>query len=218
MRAAVSRAPVVGRSGDPFRLNIAVEDLRFKILSRPRAQLYILVVDTSGSMALNRIGQVKGAIAHLLRRSYLQRDHVTVISLRENRSEIVLPPSRSAQRAKAALDSMPVGGATPLALGLSKTLDLIKQLRGGMLDPRIFLFTDGHANVPLHQAAVPGRSEREQIVAEELDLLGLLFEKAAVPVTVIDTQNQHLKTDSANRLAVRLRAEYSTLPALTKQQ
>src|SRR5581483_2573479 len=42
------------------------EDLRFKQFKQKIGSLYIFIVDTSGSMALNRINQAKGAIGQIL--------------------------------------------------------------------------------------------------------------------------------------------------------
>ncbi|MDQ3258886.1 MAG: magnesium chelatase ATPase subunit I, partial [Acidobacteriota bacterium] len=100
------------------------DDLRYKQFRRKSGALFIFAVDTSGSMALNRIGQAKGALAELLRRSYVNRDRIALISFRDRNAELLLSPSRAPARARGMLDALPVGGATPLAAGLCRVLDV----------------------------------------------------------------------------------------------
>ncbi|MFN2480784.1 MAG: magnesium chelatase ATPase subunit I, partial [Pyrinomonadaceae bacterium] len=90
---------------------ITSQDLRYKLYSRKRGTLFIFAVDASGSMAVNRIRQAKGALGKLLRRSYVERDRVALVSFRESRGEVMLRPSRSPALAKRLLDALPVGGA-----------------------------------------------------------------------------------------------------------
>src|SRR5947209_20634299 len=105
-------------------MRIAPEDLRFKRFCGKVGTLYVFLVDTSGSMAAGRIGQAKGALAQLLRRSYVNRDRVALISFRERVAELLLAPTGSAARARRLPDELPVGGATPLAAGLMRALDV----------------------------------------------------------------------------------------------
>ncbi|HVF29176.1 MAG TPA: magnesium chelatase ATPase subunit I, partial [Pyrinomonadaceae bacterium] len=100
----------------PF-VKIAAEDLRYKQLRRKSGTLFVLAVDTSGSMAANRIGQAKGALAQLLRQAYVKRDRVALVSFREQSATLQLAPSHSTARARSILNNLPIGGATPLAAG-----------------------------------------------------------------------------------------------------
>ena len=79
-------------------MKLAPEDLRFKRFRGKAGTLYVFLLDTSGSMAAGRIGQAKGALAQLLRRSYVNRDRVALISFRARGSELLLAPTGSASR------------------------------------------------------------------------------------------------------------------------
>src|SRR5205085_1240186 len=67
---ATLRAAAVCQAIRDKRFRVAPEALRYKRFKSRSGTLYIFLVDTSGSMALNRIEQAKGALAQLLRRSY----------------------------------------------------------------------------------------------------------------------------------------------------
>ncbi|MBA3321883.1 MAG: magnesium chelatase ATPase subunit I, partial [Pyrinomonadaceae bacterium] len=107
---------------------IEPKDLRYKRFSRKLGTLYIFAVDASGSMALNRIRQAKGALAHLLRQSYVRRDRVALISFRGQRASVQLAPSQSPAVCKRLLDALPVGGATPLSSALLHALEIARRV------------------------------------------------------------------------------------------
>ncbi|MGH9943695.1 MAG: magnesium chelatase ATPase subunit I, partial [Pyrinomonadaceae bacterium] len=148
--AAVESAVAVGGSHSARRaVNISHEHLRFKRFSAKAGTLFIFAVDTSGSMALNRIRQAKGALAELLRRSYVNRDRIALISFRGRAAEVLLGPSQSPATCKRLLDQLPVGGGTPLASALLRSLEIARQAsRHGTTQISLLVFTDGRANVP----------------------------------------------------------------------
>jgi magnesium chelatase subunit D len=129
-------------------VQVTGDDIRLKRFKQKAGRLIIFVVDASGSMAANRMNQAKGALIRLLREAYLHRDKVALISFRGDGAEVLLPPSRSVELAKRALDRLPAGGGTPLAAGLLTALDLAKrERRNGLRHTMLVLLTDGRANV-----------------------------------------------------------------------
>jgi magnesium chelatase subunit D len=115
--------------------------------------LTIFVVDASGSMALSRMDQAKGALIRLLEKAYVYRDRVALISFRGDGADVLLPPSRSVELAKRALDSLAVGGGTPLAAGLKAALELATRHMAASRT-LIVLLTDGRANVGVPEELV----------------------------------------------------------------
>ncbi len=198
-------------------LNIKASDLRFKRFRDKTGTLFIFAVDTSGSMALNRIGQAKGALAHLLRQSYVRRDRVALVSFREGAAQILLSQSRSASRTRRMLDALPCGGATPLAAGLVRALEVARAARGGNEATRavLVLFTDGRANQTLTQRKAATRAEHARIIRREINELGVALRGAGISCVVVDTQHRFTSGGEGQSLADSLGGRYVQLPPTT---
>ena len=141
----------------PSRLRLRPSDLRLKRFETRSDRLLVFVVDASGSAALGRLAEVKGAVETLLSEAYARRDQVALISFRGTGAEVMLPPTRSLVQAKRRLAGLPGGGATPLAAGLDAARDVADRARRAGLSPLICLLTDGRANMALD--GTPGRAE-----------------------------------------------------------
>jgi magnesium chelatase subunit D len=123
IRQAASRGP--SKEGD-LAVNVTTEDIRSKVRKRRVGTSIIFCVDASGSMgASNRMEAAKGAVLDLLQDAYKRRDRVGVVSFRGNEAEVLLTPTSSVELAQLRLRSMETGGATPLASGIAKSLELL---------------------------------------------------------------------------------------------
>jgi magnesium chelatase subunit D len=112
----------------------------------------LFVVDGSGSMAARqRIRQTKSAILALLRQAYQRRDQIALLAFRGTGTELTLPPTRAFSLALRTIERLPVGGTTPLALGLREAHRLACRQRRRQPGQPIWLilFTDGRANVSM---------------------------------------------------------------------
>ncbi|MBD0370678.1 MAG: magnesium chelatase ATPase subunit I [Pyrinomonadaceae bacterium] len=196
-----------------FFLSPTPDALRYKLYKRKTGTLFIFAVDASGSMALNRIRQAKGALAHLLERSYVRRDQVALVSFRGEGAEVLLPPSRNAARARRLLDEIPVGGATPLASGLNAALQVARRAStGGAGRVVLFLFTDGRANISIEAPAIADKRLRRQAIQREIEELGHALLSERVSTVVVDTQAAFTSNGEGRALASALRAHYILLP------
>ena len=187
--------------------------LRFKLFKRKQGTLFIFALDTSGSMALNRIARAKGVILKLLRQSYLNRDSVAIVAFRGKSALVSLQPSRSILRARRVLDSLSMGGSTPLSAGLVCTLELAKRVRDSHGEIGVLLFTDGHANVALRGNAHTNsdRIERQKMIEGEMIQVGVEFKKARVNLVVVDMQSGFGSDVDARRVAEILSARFVRL-------
>ncbi|WP_294533353.1 magnesium chelatase subunit D [uncultured Rhodoblastus sp.] len=131
----------------PRRIIVKPEDFRITRHRQKRGATTIFVVDASGSLAMNRLAEVKGAIELLLADCYARRDHVALIAFRGRTGELVLPPTRATARARRALSGLPGGGGTPIAAGLDAALGVADQSRRKGQTPLIVMMTDGRANI-----------------------------------------------------------------------
>jgi magnesium chelatase subunit D len=142
------------------RIAVRREDFRIQRFREATESTAIFVVDASGSAALHRLAEAKGAVELLLAECYARRDRVAVIAFRGKSAEMLLPPTQSLVRAKRALAGLPGGGASPLASGLDAALTLARLERRAGRTPLIVVLTDGRANM-----ARDGRTGRP--IAEE---------------------------------------------------
>lgn len=129
------------------RALITRDDYRYQRLRHETPSTAIFMVDASGSTALERLGETKGAIEQLLSRCYVRRDEVAMIAFRGTDAETVLSPTRSLVLAKRKLAGLPGGGPTPLVSGLEKGLELGLAVRRQGSTPVMVLLTDGRGNI-----------------------------------------------------------------------
>ncbi|HJR07141.1 MAG TPA: magnesium chelatase ATPase subunit I [Pyrinomonadaceae bacterium] len=215
VRAAASSQMFRRGAAGAQAFQVEAGDVRYKQFSRRAGTLFIFAVDTSGSMALNRISQAKGALVRLLRQSYINRDRVALITFREREARLLLPPSQSGALARRLLDALPVGGATPLTSGLLRALEVSERAaRQGT--PRIVLliFTDGRANVPRDGKVNTDRATTRQRIKSELEKIGVALQRNRVASVVVDTQNRFTSGGEGQALAQALGGRYVHLPSL----
>jgi magnesium chelatase subunit D len=203
--AANARArPAAARAVTRERVLVRVEDFHVtRHLARAETTT-LFVVDASGSSALHRLAEAKGAVELLLADCYVRRDRVAVIAFRGQRADLLLPPTRSLVRAKRSLAGLPGGGGTPLASGLEAAAALLEgvQRRGGT--PSIVLLTDGRANVARDGAPNRSRAEQDSLAAARR------IRAARVAAVLVDTAPR--PQPFARELATALGAHYLPLP------
>ncbi len=205
IRAAVSNPSRAG-AGD-LAVEVREGDLRKKVRTRKVGASIVFCVDASGSMgATKRIDAAKAAVLELLVDAYQRRDRVAVVSFRGERADVVLAPTASVELANLKMRSLPTGGATPLAAGVVRAVELIDSevRRNPDTIPWLVLVTDGRANVGLSGNL---GSEDARVVAERV-------RAAAINTLVIDTASGPGGTSAARDLARIAGADYVRLNAL----
>ncbi|HEX7177633.1 MAG TPA: magnesium chelatase ATPase subunit I [Pyrinomonadaceae bacterium] len=219
VRESAVRAVSRREGSSSAAVRVRVGDLRYKRFRSREGTLFIFAVDTSGSMAANRIGQAKGALAHLLRRSYVKRDRVALVCFREEGAEILMRPSAAASRAGRILEALPVGGATPLPAGLRSALDVaLKAVSDGARRVVLVLFTDGRANVPFGGRMAGDRAASRAQILSEVRVIGAALRRLDVTSLVVDTSNRFTSGGEAAELATALGGTHMTLPPGASQQ
>jgi magnesium chelatase ATPase subunit I len=191
-----------------LRVPVSSEALRYKLLKHKQGRLFIFAIDASGSMAANRIARAKSTILKLLRNSYLNRDSVAIVSFHGTTANVDLPPSRSILRARRVLDSLRMGGSTPLGLGLVTTIELLELVGNKFGERVVLLFTDGRSNVPLRRGGLNLRAFRQVKIESELRELTVALTRTKARVVVVDTQKEFESAEETRRLAGILRARF----------
>lgn len=188
-------------------------DLRFKKFKERRGTLMIFAVDASGSAALNRLGEAKGAVETILAQCYVRRDEAALIAFRRDKAELLLPPTRSLTRAKRLLAGLPGGGATPLAAALRDAVQLSEQtLRKGQ-SPFVIVLSDGRGNIDLK-----GEPDRPQALADA-NFWATRLAALGVSSIVIDTSSrrQQARMTPGPELANTMGARYMVMPMADSQ-
>ena len=137
------------------RIYVRREDFHITRFKQASQTTTLFVVDASGSSALNRLAEAKGAVELLLADCYVRRDRVAVLAFRGKTAELLLPPTRSLARAKRSLAGLPGGGGTPLASAIDAARALAEHISRRGETPIIVLLTDGRGNIARDGA--PGR-------------------------------------------------------------
>ncbi|MEO0937421.1 MAG: magnesium chelatase subunit D [Pseudomonadota bacterium] len=185
-------------------LIITGDDIRLKRFSEMSDRVLIFAVDASGSAAVARMGEAKGAIELLLGDAYAKRDHVALIAFRGTGAEPLLMPTRSLVQTKRHLADLPGGGGTPLAAGLRSAFELGQQSTARGMSPTVVVLTDGRANIALDGAADRARAGRDA------QNMARLYRGAALPGLVIDTGKR--PASALGALAHEMGAPYVPLP------
>lgn len=205
LRAAAPWQPMRRKLADqPDRLHIRMSDIRLRQFEETSDRAIIFVVDASGSAALARLGEAKGAVELLLGEAYARRDHVALVAFRGEGAEVLLPPTRSLVQTKRRLSQLPGGGGTPLAAGLKAALELALLAQGKGMTPSVALLTDGRANVDLS-----GSADRAQ-AGEDATAMARAIRARGWPAIVIDTGLR--PTRGLDALAREMGAPYLPLP------
>jgi len=188
----------------PGIVHLRPGDIRLKRFEDRSDRLLIFAVDASGSAAIARLAEAKGAVELLLADAYARRDHVALIAFRGAGAEDLLPPTRSLVRTKRQLAGLPGGGGTPLAAGLRAGLEAALAARGRGMTPTLALLTDGRANI-----ALDGRAERAQAGTDATAMAHALRARG-VPAVVLDTAAR--PQPALRSLAAAMDATYLPLP------
>lgn len=120
------------------QLKISSADLRFAGRYYRRGYDICLLTDSSGSMAGARLEAARYLAGEISRYGC---NRLSLITFQDNRAELISPLTSSRQTIFNAFDTITPSGATPLALGLRRSLAYISEQRSR--EPLLVLITDG---------------------------------------------------------------------------
>jgi magnesium chelatase subunit D len=192
------------------RVAIRAEDFHIQRYQQRASSCLILALDASGSAALQRLAEAKGAVELLLQQSYARRDSVCIVAFRGAQAQLLLPATRSLVRAKRAMTGLPGGGGTPLALALKMAHEQAAQLQRQGVTPILVVLSDGRANVTLQ--GLGGRAQA-QLDAQSW---GQQWRASGHRALWIDTSMQ--PDAQAQQLASTMGASYLPMPQVQSQR
>ena len=186
------------------KLAIRTEDFHVHRYAEHSPTCLIFAIDASGSAALHRLAEAKGAVELLLTQSYARRDQVCVIGFRGTQAEVLLPPTKSLVRAKRSLSGLPGGGGTPLARAIEQSLQVALAEKRLGHSPSLVMLSDGRPNVTLQ-----GQGGRAQALEDALTL-ARVWHGHQLPAIWLDTSAR--PEPQAQQLAQAMGARYVPLP------
>jgi len=204
----LGESPVKGQA--QRRIAIRAEDFHIQRYQQRSSSCLILALDASGSAALQRLAEAKGAVELLLQQSYARRDSVCIVAFRGAQAQLLLPATRSLVRAKRAMTGLPGGGGTPLALALKMAHEQAALVQRQGVTPLLVVLSDGRANVTLQ-----GLGGRVQAQADAQNW-GQQWRSSGHRALWIDTSMQ--PDAQAQQLAATMGASYLPMPQVQAQR
>ena len=193
-------------SSSPRRILVRKEDFRITRFQQRTETRVIFAVDASGSAALQRLAEAKGAVEQVLADCYVRRDHVALIAFRGTTATLLLPPTRSLARVRRSLGDLAGGGGTPLSAGIDAALALALEGRKHGQTPVIVIMTDGRANIAKNGSQGSAAANADAIVSARA------VRVAGVRALFLDTAPR--PRPQARLLATEMAARYLPLPYL----
>jgi magnesium chelatase subunit D len=168
-------------------LALEAGDLVFRAAEDDVPSLLLWILDTSASMARNAaIGFVKSVVRNHVRAD--DRNWTALVDFRGESGSTLVPPTRRSREFVSALESLPVGGETPLAAGLRRARSVLQTFRGRhqQAGARAVLVSDGRVD--------PGDT-----VMEALTLL-----KREAELTLVDAELGRTRWGAIGEMAARV--------------
>ena len=195
----------IHRKNGEVAVAIETQDIRQKVREKKIGNTTMFVVDSSGSMGVNkRMIETKGAILSLLIDAYQKRDKVGLVAFKGDRAELLLNPTSSVELAKRQLEELPTGGRTPLSKGLLKSYEVLcnELNKDKRIKPLLVVISDGKANVSINNNFHPFNEAKR--IAENIRHSG-------IKSIVIDTETGFIRLGKLQELSEALGGRYYQL-------
>jgi len=173
---------------------ILPEHLMEKIRVGKGKALYIILLDSSSSMKLDKKVRLTKALAYnLLKQSYEKKCRVALMAFRESNASLLVQPTLDVTKIENALDNLPTGGKTPLTPALYQAMRLAKKVSPEK--PTIIVISDGKANVFMKN------NLNEDIAFLQSQLNG-------ISLILINAEKKYRSVGNFEKLAQQLNAEH----------
>jgi len=128
------------------KLEVLPEHLMEKVRISKGKALYIILLDSSSSMRMDKkIRFAKTLAWGLLKQSYERKNRVALLTFRGEDARVLVPPTSDVIKIEESLEKLPAGGKTPLTPALYKAFEMAK--KETISTPTIILISDGRGNV-----------------------------------------------------------------------
>ncbi len=164
-------------------IKLELRDVRVRVRKAKAPTLWVLLLDSSGSMAVKRrISIAKGIAEKLVENGYIKKSKIALIVAKGKAAEVFVSPTKNYWEVFEKIESVPTGGRTPLSSALYNLLFLAnrERMKDKSVKVRAFLITDGKANVPLF-----GKRIKDEIIE-----LANALKKRDIELNIYDTNGR----------------------------
>lgn len=168
----------------------------------------LFLVDASSSMRRRgRMIKVKVLLRHYLREAHRRRHRIALVSFRHDTCRVDVPFTPNTTRGERAVESLAVGGRTPLAEGLALGLRLLRRerYRDAETEPLLILLSDGRPNLTLR----PGGDPFDEAIA-----MARRLRQNRTDTVFIDTEDDPMAMGIGYQLARAAGGTYELLESL----
>ncbi|RJS84095.1 VWA domain-containing protein [Candidatus Bathyarchaeota archaeon] len=187
----------VNREGTPL-IKVAPEDIRTKVRVYRAPVTVVLVLDVSGSM-VRHLNVIAKAVKILNLEAYRKRDRLALVAFKEESAVVLNGPTTNINVVAGNIRRLKASGATPLADGLMKALEIVihERRRNRDVIPLVTVISDFLPNIPLKG---PGHLDP---IADTLNV-ARLYKIYRVPLILITTLGwpSHIESLSAGGTAL----------------
>lgn len=128
------------------KLEVLPEHLMEKVRVSKGEAIYIILLDSSSSMRMEKKIRFAKTLAWLLlKQSYEKKNRIALLAFRGEKTEVLVSPTRDVTKIENALEKLPTGGKTPLTPAIYKAFELAKKETKAI--PTVILISDGKGNV-----------------------------------------------------------------------
>jgi magnesium chelatase subunit D len=135
-------------------IRVKSEDLRHKVRKHGAKASLALVVDISGSMYSERKAErVKDILINVIEDAGRQGDKISVVGFKGKEATVIIPTTKRATSFREQIDNIKIGGTTPLASGMKKGFEILKNEKFKQeYVPMMLILTDGMPNIAIDES------------------------------------------------------------------
>ncbi len=170
----------------------ALKTLHYLKPQQKPGQLSLILIDSSASTGSHQsLGKAKGVVTALSHQCYLDRHELAIIEFGNNKVSTRLHPQRAPKVIEPVLESIKLGGGTPLRKALIQAREMLQKSRSRYPNKELvlYLLTDGRTN-------------------DDLSGLSSIYTTIDATIVVIDTEQQAIRLGRCQNIATQLHAQY----------
>lgn len=190
-------------------IKIHPEDIKEKLRIYRAPMTIVFVLDLSESM-IEAIDSMKEVMLRLHNDAYRYRDRVGLVAFKDTGAIVAQHPTGNLRLVASRLLRLRMSGLTPLAAGMLKGLEVLKEekRRNSSTIPVLTIITDGEANVPLRQNPRTGATRlfdplqaafyhyEEEACADAISIAEMISKEEIQTVVINTGPRAALKTES----------------------